>query len=275
VDRIGQRRTVHACHLVARTTGEAAILDRLRRRLAAASAAIGVPDPLGSVEAERLVARLIVVGDADDAGPARREAYPSSRPVDAGAEAEARRIAVLRHAGAVSGIRLRQDEMPILVARRSGTRRALARDALLLWRVVAQNAAGAIVAERCAAVRVRGCAPRTCSRDQFGSFIDRLAAAVQPRIADATAHWREDAARSDDGFRSLRLRRERRMAAHAGSMRQAAYQTGLFDRRATRARAHANAIESSEAAESNDRIARFAQPIESWSIELAIVAIGR
>ena len=46
VDRIGQRRTVHAFHLVADGTGEARVADRLRARLAVAARAIGASDPL-------------------------------------------------------------------------------------------------------------------------------------------------------------------------------------------------------------------------------------
>jgi len=61
VDRIGQRRTVHAFHLIADRTGEARILSRLRARLAIAKAEIGAPDPFGEDE-ERTVARLVIEG---------------------------------------------------------------------------------------------------------------------------------------------------------------------------------------------------------------------
>jgi superfamily II DNA or RNA helicase len=71
VDRIGQRRTVHAFHLIARDTGEARIFSRLRARVAAAQADLGAPDPLGD---ERAMARLAVEGEAiDDDGGSRPE----------------------------------------------------------------------------------------------------------------------------------------------------------------------------------------------------------
>ncbi len=57
VDRIGQRRTVHAFHLIADGTGETRLLARLRARVAAAQTDIGAPDPFGD---ERLVARLVM-----------------------------------------------------------------------------------------------------------------------------------------------------------------------------------------------------------------------
>jgi superfamily II DNA or RNA helicase len=66
VDRIGQRRTVHAFHLVAATTGERVVLDRLRARIAAAEADVDAANPLGSITHEHAIARLVFAGDRDD-----------------------------------------------------------------------------------------------------------------------------------------------------------------------------------------------------------------
>jgi hypothetical protein len=57
VDRIGQRRTVHAFHLIAVGTGEMRLLERLRTRVARAKADLGAPDPLDD---ERHLARLVM-----------------------------------------------------------------------------------------------------------------------------------------------------------------------------------------------------------------------
>ena len=57
VDRIGQRRIVHAFHLIARGTGETRLLARLRARIASARSDIGAPDPLTD---ERAIARLVI-----------------------------------------------------------------------------------------------------------------------------------------------------------------------------------------------------------------------
>jgi superfamily II DNA/RNA helicase len=62
VDRIGQHRTVHAFHLIARGSGEARIFSRLRARVAAANADLGAPDPLGD-DVEGALARLVVAGE--------------------------------------------------------------------------------------------------------------------------------------------------------------------------------------------------------------------
>jgi SNF2 family DNA or RNA helicase len=57
VDRIGQRRAVHAFHLVAVGTGETRLLARLRARVATARADIGAPDPLDD---DRQIAQLVM-----------------------------------------------------------------------------------------------------------------------------------------------------------------------------------------------------------------------
>jgi superfamily II DNA or RNA helicase len=58
VDRIGQRRLVHAFHLIADGTGETRLLARLRARIAAARADFGASDPF--IDSERQIAELIV-----------------------------------------------------------------------------------------------------------------------------------------------------------------------------------------------------------------------
>jgi len=58
VDRIGQRRIVHAFHLIAGGTGESRLLARLRARVASAQADFGAPDPLA--DDERQAARLVM-----------------------------------------------------------------------------------------------------------------------------------------------------------------------------------------------------------------------
>jgi superfamily II DNA or RNA helicase len=73
VDRIGQRRTVHAFHLIAAGTGETRLLAHLRARVARAKADLGAPDPLDD---ERHIARLVLKGrftdDPDDSRSATR-----------------------------------------------------------------------------------------------------------------------------------------------------------------------------------------------------------
>jgi superfamily II DNA or RNA helicase len=73
VDRLGQRRRVHAINLVARDTSEEAILRRLAGRLARVQHAIGrVNNPLGAVD-ELVEAMLTHGGDTDEI---QRDAIP-------------------------------------------------------------------------------------------------------------------------------------------------------------------------------------------------------
>jgi superfamily II DNA or RNA helicase len=69
VDRIGQRRTVHAFHLIAGSTGEERLLARLRARVATAKADIGAADPFA--DEDRITAWLVMGGGSrgdDDHG---------------------------------------------------------------------------------------------------------------------------------------------------------------------------------------------------------------
>ena len=86
VDRIGQDRRVHAFHLIARGTGEAAIAARLRSRIAISRSEMGGADPLGDADrgAETLTEHFIVGGRWFDSGehrPASME--PMVGPPDA------------------------------------------------------------------------------------------------------------------------------------------------------------------------------------------------
>jgi superfamily II DNA or RNA helicase len=52
VDRIGQERRVHAFHMIARQTGEAAIAARLRSRIAVSQLEMGAADPLDDADSD-------------------------------------------------------------------------------------------------------------------------------------------------------------------------------------------------------------------------------
>jgi len=73
VDRIGQRRTVHAITLVARDTAEDLVVARLARRLARVAATFGERDRLAALLTDARTARAVIGGgavDIDDDGPA-------------------------------------------------------------------------------------------------------------------------------------------------------------------------------------------------------------
>jgi len=73
VDRIGQRRAVHAITLVARDTAEDLVIANLARRLALVVSTLGERDRLGAFLSDVQIARRVIAGESDEAplAPAR------------------------------------------------------------------------------------------------------------------------------------------------------------------------------------------------------------
>jgi superfamily II DNA or RNA helicase len=248
VDRIGQRRVVHAFHLIAARTGEPRILARLKDRIARAQADIGSPDPLGGDE-ERAIMRAVMTTVAND-GPPRPPVPPPiashallTTPAlrDEGA-AEAGRIVLARALSDHSDrARLAPEAHDAWVCRprRSAMRAALGHRILLLWRLGFEDESGGIVESSCLGVEVRLTSmPHfsiECLDDRV--FLQRLLASIEPDVSalleTATAPWREAAERISCAFTTARFRRERAIAAMPLTTSQA-FQPGLFDRRAER-----------------------------------------
>ena len=65
VDRIGQRRTVHALTLTARDTAEDLVVRNLARRLSRVVAALGANDRLGAFLSDARIAGIVIGGDPD------------------------------------------------------------------------------------------------------------------------------------------------------------------------------------------------------------------
>ena len=108
VDRIGQQRTVHAVHLVARDTGESRILARLRRRVAQAQVDVGAADPLGAVDDEREAAQAVMGGAAPAETDVQRSVESPARITKLESEAlgEAARLAEARRWTAGDDLRI-------------------------------------------------------------------------------------------------------------------------------------------------------------------------
>jgi len=81
VDRIGQRRAVHAITLVARDTAEDLVIANLARRLALVVSTLGERDRLGAFLSDVQIARRVIAGESDEAPPApARAAIPIHTP---------------------------------------------------------------------------------------------------------------------------------------------------------------------------------------------------
>lgn len=214
VDRIGQRRPVHVCHLIARDSAEGQILARLRRRIATVRSDIGGADPLS----------------ADP--PLSSVATESLRTPSLTQEAveETARIASARiFAGAAetkSAIPVVPDAPLVVRTRRWQTRTALAGHRLMLWRLVAEDGCGRFVGSRLVALTVANGAE--ASLVQLGMSAN-----------DAGAAWRARVAAIQHAFVDARLGRLSALqrVRHARSRpSEATFQSGLFERRLDRAR---------------------------------------
>src|SRR4029079_3264730 len=67
VDRIGQRRAVHAITLVARDTAEELVIATLARRLALVVSTLGERDRLGAFLSDVQIARRVIAGRSGEA----------------------------------------------------------------------------------------------------------------------------------------------------------------------------------------------------------------
>ena len=225
VDRIGQRRTVHAYYLVGRQSGETSMLDRLQARIARARQDIGSADPLVSS-----------TFDDQHADLCARAEHDSSREWQTRARDEAARIISVR---CMSGRDVADggDRTGCFVARtRNATRQCLRGQTLLILGIVAEDAMGRSVASGVVGVIVQ---QHDHPRETVRREAKRLVAATGIAQAAIEAMNRFVAGRCLDGhsnFWSAALERARDIAAAARLDADIYFQPGLFDRRADRLR---------------------------------------
>lgn len=245
VDRIGQRQTVHAFHLIARDTGETRILDRLKARIANAQRDIATTDPLGGDDQnqEQALLRLVVGGDAADAPETESRSLDGTgaQIVCLAAEAalEHARLAGARawvdDGGTGTGIVAAGDQL-IAVARRSKVRAALAARVLILSQSTFEDAAGRIVASHITPFGVR-LASRIRRRALQGAVLPLIRVLESLALAPLDPAFETWALTSEShhcAFWGARLTREQAIARSHAAAGPAAFQPGLFDRRGER-----------------------------------------
>ena len=204
VDRIGQRRTVHAVHLIGAGTGETRILARLQARIAKARTEIGAPDPVGADE-ELAVAQLVLAGTADAqpesghagqrcmcprvTGSSRRcrrrgrqaRVRPQARPPQPRPwrQSTRRRWTVDRARSPMRALRVRQPHRPALAGR------------------VRQRTRTDSSSPRWSPFRFRSANSRQIqTRGWVEGLLRHVEADVRPALDRATADWRADATRA-------------------------------------------------------------------------------
>jgi hypothetical protein len=169
----------------------------------------------------------------------------------ADATAEVRRVADARsfqHDGDEGVLAQCEGVGPLITrARRSALRRRLGGRMLLIWRVSCEDGAGRTVESQLVIllVKVAAVPSNWRQRDWIRAVVRDDEAPLLHRVDATVSLWRETVATVAGGFASARIQRERAIAARQSSKRQRAFQAGLFDRRAERAR-RADASDSEE-----------------------------
>ena len=260
VDRIGQRRRVHAVHLIARDTNESRILERLRARVARAQSDVGAADPLDAAS-ERTMAHLIIDGvvsganaselGAQDSQIAANVAFTSLKP---DAEAEAARLARTRGFFTTGRAAvLVPDDMWLTFVRARRTRIALGKRVLLLFRAACEDGGGRMLESTLIPVAIDWPSGRT-DRRTLQDFLALAVPAAMKAADPVLSAWRKQATTAACRALETRLARERAIASLTGR-RPRVLQPGLFDRRSERQDRVAQALVRDAVDESARRIA--------------------
>jgi superfamily II DNA or RNA helicase len=241
VDRIGQRRTIHVFHLIARASGEGRILDRLESRIARAREDINVPNPLTD---ERSLSQFVMQETGHDKSASAEFDEPASNTagrlairLDREAASEAERLAFARRLWddrdkAVQAS-LEVTGTWITRARLRRTRQHLGSRAIALLRVEHEDGHGRVCDWTLLPVAI----PLGPSRHGTGvrnlrTLLRDVTAALQAKAQDACAGRLGDTERLWKALIDTRLARERAIALAVLNAPRTPLQAGLFDRRA-------------------------------------------
>jgi len=260
VDRIGQRHTVHAFHLIAGGTAESRVLERLRARIARAQTYIATADPIGPAAAsevgsdgapwveldnEAAIARWVVDG-ADAGSTTNQNQEPGSgheretlrhepgilnpEPLNETARlALARRFTFDRDEDALA--RLDAEGTWIARAACRATRMALGDRVLFIFKAALEDPAGRQIESALVPIAVDWPHGRPGRTDLFKDALRVMAPAIAACTEGPLASWRSLASSVARAFLDGRLLRERAIANLAGRSIET-FQPGLFDRRA-------------------------------------------
>ena len=242
VDRIGQARTVHAFHLIARETAETRILERLASRIATAREDIGAADPLcASADPPDVSLPDLVVTEQEPDNRPFDHGFPGGqiyeRPqLEAQASAEHARLATVRALTDQENQFALVTGGPSLLAftRRAGVRFRLGLQTLAVVQSVVEDGGGRVIASRLTPELVR--MVNRLSRSAGREAVDRVWPAFQKAALElanqSNLNWEHEVAEVHGRFLGTRIRREGAIAAAALREGRGTCQPGLFDRRA-------------------------------------------
>ena len=266
IDRIGQQRTVHVFHLIARETNETRVLEQLRARIARAQQDIATANPLA--DDDRMIARAVIDGPGDDrdvpgetrepiadrAGPGR--VAPS---LLAQARAETARLTAARRLSVTNDRLLGSLEAAgtwIATAGIRTTRVRLRGRVIAILRVEHEDGQGRTSHSTLVplAVTVPGLQRRPGWPD-VRRILRSIAPELQAAAAASARGARDGIAAVARALADVRVTRERAIAQMLLPGPRSGVQPGLFDRRTEHADLAASAAIDDAAADQAERLA--------------------
>jgi len=256
VDRIGQRRVVHAVSLLARDTAEDLVVANVVRRLERVAAAFGPDDPLATLRDSAGVARLVISGDLHTEAPST--GVPVTQP--AALPLPEIDMETTRRLSAQVGRAVHIDRLTTLV---SSIRAGTFREGLtVVYACTAMTAEGEIIARTARAFHLAGrvARPRTASEAKRAaqSALDLVSRAGSVAGIDPSVDAWVSAARSTHE-RSIDRQLAREADLRSSPAAPAAAQPGLFDRRALDAADREDRVREATADEHERKIAALAR----------------
>jgi superfamily II DNA or RNA helicase len=231
VDRIGQRRTVHAVTLVARHTAEDLVIAPLTRRLQRVASTLGQRDRLAAFLTDARTAGIVIGGAPDavseDPMPVTRQAAGLSELTSAAAR-QLRETCTMAMP--------RQPQASAIAVSSIPASASLPEGILTLVNCTAATIDGFFVARRTLLLHLSGAQPRPHTPREVRKRIEATSAFVTEEagtLASATAaEWFTDVGRFHQLFLDRRIEREQALLARRTSTE--AIQPGLFDTRVIR-----------------------------------------
>jgi superfamily II DNA or RNA helicase len=265
VDRIGQSRTVHVFHLIARGTGESRILERLKARIARARQDITAADPVEDDEQE--VAEIVMGHPArvltaeqevqmqPDAGSPERVMVrlESEAVAEVGRLSWARRLS--EHPDSAIQASLEAGGPWLTSARLRETRCRLGRQIVVIFAVESEDGHGRLVDSTLAPLLITlSKGERPIDHELVRLVLGSTASELRARASRAAAEERSKAVQLVMAMVETRVARERAVAAAITPISSSLWQAGLFDRRAEHAQAISHALHAEAKAGTVDRI---------------------
>ena len=247
VDRIGQRRAVHAITLLARDTAEDLVIANLARRLALVVSTLGERDRLGAFLGDVQIARRVIAGESDEAPLAPARAPISIHTPDPDERTAAADTASHCERGRAAG----SPPSRVLVSsvRLSG---CLPPGVVVCVRHALSTGDGDIAASRLQLIHVAG-SPDKPGASLARGLAARAAAVVKDlSIAPDVRAWIASVTAMHETRVARLLTRERSMASRTDITHEV--QPGLFDSRALEQMAASSAVGDSLDAEHRRRL---------------------